>query len=96
MEITNENESSKQIELLLLVKGYYKEKFGELIKNEPEKIKGFNYLYTHEWKYNKKTKDLEFEGKGVEGVTFDHNRKHFHQFLDEKVEKRETDNYVQV
>ncbi len=33
-KITNENESSKQIELLLLVKGYYKEKFGELIKIE--------------------------------------------------------------
>ena len=94
--IMNEKESSKRIGFLLVVKECYQKKYDELIKNEPEKIKGFNYLYTHEWKYNKKTKDLEFEGKGVEGVTFDHNRKHFHQYLDEKVEKQETDNYVKV
>ena len=80
-DVWNEEKDSKRLESLLVLNSSYKDDLGGIINFRPEEIvtermkDGWNYLKSHKWKYNKETEDLEFEGNGVEGVSYEHNRK---------------------
>jgi hypothetical protein len=80
-ELWNQKNNSNKLERLMEVNSAYQDDLGGIINFRPEELvtermkDGWNYFKSHKWKYNKETDDLEFEGNGVEGVSYEHNRK---------------------